>query len=247
MGQHEQTEREHHHTGCLICGNPIVYNAGSSPQTCAVCGQSHESNAVCEENHYVCDRCHALGSAAFYQLLLDSPERDPVKLFLQVVQFRAVHMHGPEHHSIVPSVLLAAYRNNSGDIQLDAAMDAARQRGEKVPGGVCGFWGVCGAAAGAGIYASIITGSNPLNAEMWSIPQQLTARCLNAMAEVGGPRCCKRTSRIAIETAVQFTKERFHISMPTGTELCAHYSENRECLRQRCPYYGGEAAQPQSI
>ena len=191
----------------------------------------------------MCDRCHALGSVSFYQLLLDSSEKDPIKLFLKVAQFPAVHMHGPEHHSIVPCVLLAAYRNNGGDIRLDTVMEEAKRRGGKVPGGICGFWGVCGAAVGAGIYASLITGSNPLSERVWSIPQTLTSRCLDAMAEVGGPRCCKRTSRIAIETAVQFTKEHFHISMLTEKEHCTRYNENNECLHQRCPYYGENTPQ----
>ncbi len=229
--------KNYYRTGCLICGNPIVYKADFRLLTCAICKQSFQANAVCEEGHYVCDRCHTLEDTAYCQLLLNSPEKDPVKLFLQAVQLPAVHMHGPEHHSIVPCVLLTAYRNNGGDIQLDTAMGEAVQRGGKVPGGICGFWGVCGAAAGAGIYASIVTGSSPLNGKVWSIPQMLTARCLDAIAKAGGPRCCKRTSFIAIETAVQFTREHFYINMPYGTPHCVHYSENRECLRKRCPYY----------
>ena len=226
-----------HHIDCLICGKPLVYQTKATPQVCAVCKQPHQSNAVCEDGHFVCDRCHAAESADFYRLLPNSTEKDPVALFMQIVSLPTVHMHGPEHHSIVPCVLLTAYRNNGGEIALDAALDTARQRGEKVPGGICGFWGVCGAAAGAGIYASVVTGSSPLDEKVWGIPPLLAARCLDAIAKLGGPRCCKRNARIAIETAVQFTKEHFHVSMPTGAEPCMHHSENKECLYRRCPYY----------
>ena len=71
------------------------------------------------------------------------------------------HMHGPEHHIIVPLVLLTALRNNGGDISYDEAMREAYTRASKLPGGTCGFWGVCGAAAGAGIFASLLLGSSP--------------------------------------------------------------------------------------
>ena len=107
-------------------------------------------------------------------------------------------MHGPEHHVIVPCVLLTAYRNNGGGIELEKALREAVRRASQVPGGACGYWGVCGAAAGAGIYLSILLGSNPVHKDAWPIPQRLVSDCLRAIADVGGPRCCKRTGRLAI-------------------------------------------------
>mgnify|MGYP002869165356 CR=1 FL=1 len=62
-----------------------------------------------------------------------------------------VHMHGPEHHGIVPCVLLTAYRNNGGEVDLPSSLREAVRRAKQVPGGTCGYWGACGAAIGAGI------------------------------------------------------------------------------------------------
>ena len=151
-----------------------------------------------------------------------------------------VHMHGPEHHAIVPCVLLTAYHNCGGALDLKTALSAALKRGKQVPGGTCGYWGVCGAAAGAGIYVSILTGATPLNKDAWPIPQQLVARCLNALAAVGGPRCCKRTSRIAIHEAVRFTAERFGVVMPEQEAKCSYMKFNRECIGKACPYFPKE-------
>ena len=226
-------------SGCLICGSSVVYKTESARQVCRICGDSFEADAVCEAGHYVCDGCHASSQRDFTKLLHDSDEKDPVKLFEAVMRLENVHMHGPEHHSIVPCVLLAAYRNNGGEIELAPALETAVRRGGQVAGGSCGYWGACGAAVGAGIYASIITGSHPLNKAAWSIPQELTARCLEKIAVTGGPRCCKRTSRIAIETAVRFTGERFGVELPMESSPCTFYENNRECLRGDCPYYGG--------
>ena len=148
-----------------------------------------------------------------------------------------MHMHGPEHHVIVPCVLLTAYRNNGGAIDLEKALREAVRRASQVPGGACGYLGVCGAAAGAGIYMSILLGSNPVHKEAWPLPQRLAADCLNAIAEVGGPRCCKRTCRLAISRAAAFTEELLGVEMPLGKVVCRYFRTNRECLYRDCPYF----------
>ena len=245
----EKIKENSESTGCLICGQPIVYNAESVVYTCHFCKKRYESNAVCENGHYVCDKCHSSAQSEFLRFLCDNDEKDPIALFQQVAELKSVHMHGPEHHSIVPCVLLTSYRNNGGAIDFVSAIEAAVKRGGQIPGGTCGYWGACGAAIGAGIYASIITVSNPLNVKAWHYPQLLTSRCLARISELGGPRCCKRTSRVAIETAALFTQEHMGISIPVDIPSdgsvpiermpCSHSDKNRECIRVRCPYYGG--------
>ena len=87
---------------------------------------------------------------------------------------------------------------------------------------------------------SVLTGSTPLNKDAWPLPQQLTARCLNALAAVGGPRCCKRTSRISIHEAVKFTAERFGVVMPEKEVKCDYMKFNRECIGKACPCFPKE-------
>ncbi len=231
-----------HGQDCALCGAKLIYSVRSVERECAVCHRRALSNAVCENGHFVCDECHARGSVAALEKLAGSAERDPVKLFLDCVAMPAVHLHGPEHHAIVPCVLLTAYRNNGGELDFARALAEGWKRGREIPGGACGYLGVCGAAAGAGIYASIVTGSAPLNAAAWAAPQRLTARCLERIADVGGPRCCKRTGRLALEEAAAFTEEEWGVAMPVSRPPCAYSERNRECLRGRCPFYGGGEA-----
>lgn len=223
---------------CVICGKPLVYFNEMRPMTCAVCHQETDANAACEDGHFVCDACHAAGGAGILSALQQSGEKDPIALYLQICALPQVHLHGPEHHSIVPCVLMTAYHNCGGDIEYEDCLREAWERGRKVPGGSCGFLGVCGAAAGAGIFASILCEATPLTADVWDVPQKLTAECLRRMTDIGGPRCCKRTGRLAIEAGAAFARERFGVEMPLSSPVCTYSSRNRECLHDRCPYYG---------
>ena len=222
---------------CMICGKPLVYFNDTKMLRCAVCGKDAPANAACEDGHFVCDDCHSGGGAEILSFLLKSEEKDPIELFCQVCALKEVHMHGPEHHSIVPCVLLTAFCNNGGDIELESALPEAWKRGKGVPGGACGFWGCCGSAVGAGIFASVVCKATPLAGDVWHIPQELTADCLRAIARVGGPRCCKRDGRLAIEQAVKFARERFGIDMPISRPDCTFSEKNRECLMESCPYH----------
>lgn len=226
---------------CVICGKPLVYFRESELRVCAVCHTEKETNAACEDGHFVCDACHAAGGAGILNYLMHSEEKDPIALYLQVCAMEQVHLHGPEHHSMIPCVLLAAFRNCGGEIELEACIREAWKRGTKVPGGSCGFLGVCGAAEGAGIFASLLWDASPLAPDVWGVPQRLTMECLERIVEVGGPRCCKRTGRLAIETAAEFVKTRLGVEMPLSRPSCVYSGRNRECLRQRCPYYGRNA------
>ena len=138
-----------HETGCVVCGRPLVYSGRTQERECCVCHRVLPSDAVCEAGHFVCDDCHSVGGAALLAFLQDSRERDPVKLFLNACALPGVHMHGPEHHGIVPCVLLTACANCGLELDLPAALAEAWARGKRLPGGSCGALGVCGAAAGA--------------------------------------------------------------------------------------------------
>ena len=227
-------------SGCVICGAGLVYEAESSERTCVVCNRVYGSKSVCENGHFVCDTCHRTGVDDLLPYLLNSEEKSPVKLMQYLLKLPRIHMHGPEHHILVPCVLLTAYHNSGGEINLEKALEEAVARGKQIPGGVCGFWGVCGAAAGAGVYASIVTGSNPLNSEAWHLPQILSSRCLEKIAGIGGPRCCKRTSHIAIYESIVFTEERLGITILAEDFHCTYSDRNKECLRNRCPFFTKE-------
>ena len=146
------------------------------------------------------------------------------------------HMHGPEHHVMVGAALLTAYHNAGGEIDLKKALQEMISRGRQVPGGVCGFWGACGAGISAGMFISIITGSTPLAGQEWGLSNLMTSKALEKIAQTGGPRCCKRDSYTAILTAVDYVREHFGVQMEVAPVKCTHAHLNNQCIGERCPY-----------
>ena len=224
---------------CLICKAPLVYLDKEELLECAICHKSFAANARCEKGHYVCDACHQKGLDQIYALCMNSDENDPVKLYKKIVAMPFCHMHGPEHHTIVGACLLTAYRNAGGQIDLADALWKMQTRGQQIPGGVCGFWGACGAAISSGIFLSIVTGATPLAGKEWGLSNQMTAASLSAIGTVGGPRCCKRNSYLAMKEAVGFVRDHLGIEMELSPIVCGHFQKNNQCLKDNCPFHPG--------
>jgi hypothetical protein len=164
---------------------------------------------------------------------------DPIQMALILMENQEIKMHGPEHHFLVPAVLLAAFYNksNSKD-KKEEAIKKARQRSDNVLGGFCGFYGDCGAAVGTGIFVSVLTGATPLSGNEWRLSNLITGQSLISIANQGGPRCCKRNSFLAINQAVSFAREHFHIDLIMSGDLHCTFSHlNKECLFSECPFY----------
>ena len=141
---------------------------------------------------------------------------------------------GASYH--VGMALLTAYKNSGGELELKNALVEMNSRGRSVPGGACGFWGACGAGISAGMFISIVTGSTPLGKENFGLSHKMTASALNAIGEIGGPRCCKRDSYLSILKAVDFVKENLGISMERSKLRCSFRSQNNQCIGKRCPF-----------
>lgn len=221
---------------CLICGAPLIYLENDIEAECALCHKKEGTKAVCKNGHYVCDVCHTGGMDAVMGVCLRETSRDPVKILRRLMALPFCHMHGPEHHVLVGSALLTAYKNSGGRAELEKGLCELQTRGKKVPGGVCGFWGACGAGISAGMFVSVATGSTPLAKEEWGLSNRMTAEALAAIGQVGGPRCCKRDSYIAIIKAVEFVKEHLGVEMELGTVKCTHFTQNNQCIGERCPF-----------
>jgi len=179
---------------CLICGAPLVYTEMDAEAVCAFCGKRESGKTVCRKGHYVCNECHTKGIDEIINICLASQSKNPIEILRELMAMPFCHMHGPEHHILVGSALLTAYKNSGGDIDLISALTEMQSRGRKVPGGACGFWGACGAGISAGMFISIITGSTPLKNKEWGLSNRMTAEALGAIGAIGGPRCCKRNS-----------------------------------------------------
>ena len=222
---------------CLICGAPLKYLENESPMECAICHKKENSKTACENGHYICNECHTQGMDSIIGVCLAETSKNPIEIIQKMMDLPFCHMHGPEHHVMVGSALLTAYKNAGGDIDLVKALSEMQARGKKVPGGACGFWGACGAGVSAGLFVSIATGSTPLANEAWGLSNKMTSKALGAIGEIGGPRCCKRDSFTAIREAVLFAKENLNIEMETDEIICTFSELNNQCIKERCPYY----------
>ena len=224
---------------CLVCGENLTYYPKAVEMECVFCGKKELSHASCEKGHYVCDACHAKkGIEVIMEICQKTDSKNPVEIARKIMEDPYIYMHGPEHHVMVGAVLLTAYRNSGGDIDLKEALEEMKERGSQIPGGVCGFWGCCGAGVSTGIYMCIVTGATPLAGCSWGLANRTTAKALEAIGELGGPRCCKRDTFTAIRKAAEMTAKELGIEMDCPAEIvCAFSEENQQCLKKACPYH----------
>ena len=222
---------------CLICKAPLEYLQEDVLMECSICHKSEYSKTRCLNGHYVCNECHSKGVNVIVGMCLEETSCNPVEIIGKMMDMSFCHMHGPEHHVMVGAALLTAYKNAGGELELENALTEMYNRGKTVPGGICGFWGSCGAGVSSGIYTSIVTKATPLTVESWSLANKMTSCSLSTISENGGPRCCKRNSYLAISEAVKFTKEKLGVEMELSEITCSRSEQNNQCIKGRCPFY----------
>ena len=87
------------------------------------------------------------------------------------------------------------------------------------------------------MFVSIVTRATPLAKEAWGLANQMTSKALGRIGEIGGPRCCKRDSYLAVTVAVEFVKENLGVEMELGEIRCSRSANNNQCVQGRCPFY----------
>jgi len=229
-------------SGCLVCGRDLVYLDAPEEIACSFCGKGHVTEVRCIEGHFICDDCHRLPAEYLIEATcLETNIVDPILLAISLMRHPALKMHGPEHHFLVPAVLLTSYSLVTGEREaLGGRLKRARERAALVKGGFCGTHGACGAAIGTGIFVSVLTGATPLSGKEWKLSNLVTARSLHEIALAGGPRCCKRNTYIAILVAGSFVSEEWGVTLPVRKGITCEFSDlNRECRMVECPFYPG--------
>ena len=221
---------------CLICKAPLEYLEKDILMECEICHKTENSKTRCINGHYVCNECHTQGLDTIIGLCIKEPSKNPIAIIEKMMSLPFCHMHGPEHHVMVGAALLTAYKNAGGDIDLRRSLAEMMNRGKSVPGGACGFWGACGAGISSGMFISIISKSTPLAKEPFALSHKMTAKSLEQIGEIGGPRCCKRDSFLSILAAVDFVKDHFGIEMEKQEIVCSFSSQNNQCIGKRCPF-----------
>lgn len=169
-----------------------------------------------------------------------SEYKNPVEIAFEMMKHPDFPMHDYSHHYLVPAVLLTAFRKKGAvsSEHFTEELQTIKKRAQSVLPAYCGTHGTCGAAVGVGIFFSVITKTTPLSKETWSLCNRATAEALKEMADIGGPRCCKRNAFLAIRSASKKILEEFQcdLSCPEETE-CTFSKYNLECLKEDCPFY----------
>ena len=233
-----------HASGCLVCGEALAYRTRGEAVTCELCGAAGTSPVTCAAGHFVCDACHAAPAREVIERACrGSGSTDPVALASGLMRHPSLKLHGPEHHFLVPAVLLAAVANARGTPdQRERWLAEARRRADAVPGGSCGFQGACGAGVGVGIFVSVATGATPLARQAWGAANRATGRALTIIGTVGGPRCCKRTTWLALLSGIRAAREALDVQLEGRGPSCDWSELNGECLGAPCPFHPARRA-----
>ena len=169
---------------CIICKAPLIYLEKDEMMECVLCHKKELSKTRCEQGHYVCNECHTKGMDVIIDICLSETSKNPIEIIRRMMAQPFCHMHGPEHHVMVGSALLTAYKNAP-----------------------------------------------------WGLANKMTSKALDAIGSIGGPRCCKRDSYIAIISAIDYVAENFNIQMEKPVIKCIHSDKNNQCIKERCPFH----------
>lgn len=163
---------------------------------------------------------------------------NPIDIFLEVAKKDFVNMHGPEHHVLDGACILTAYYHATHAYNLKEVLQKMLTEGLKMPGGMCGRWGVCGAVSSIGAALSIIDQTGPLNTDTsWGDHMDFTSKALQTMGKINGPRCCKRDGILSLQFAIQYIKQYKNVDLQSTPYKCTFSNVNAQCIKERCPYY----------
>ncbi len=223
---------------CMLCGAPLEYLPEERECQCVFCHKTFFANSMCQKGHFVCDTCHT-GEAIdiINQICANTNETDMIALLKHIRNHPRIPVHGPEHHAIVPGIILSTYRNLGGKISKSTIQTGIR-RGNTVSGGHCAFMGACGAAIGVGIAFSLILKATPLTPKERKIVQTVVQITLKEIAKFKAARCCQRDSWIALKKAAELSERYLELSLKADDLLeCMQKDINKECLGKGCPLY----------
>lgn len=172
------------------------------------------------------------------QMLLNESSTNPIEILKKIMKCTFINMHGPEHHFLDGACLLTAYYNKVKNFDLLNALDTYSKRTINLPGAMCGYFGVCGSVTSvAGIF-SIIDNTTPLSNDVeYKEHMKFTSNVLLKMSEIGGPRCCKRNAYISITEGIKYIEEHYHVLLDKTNIICEFSSFNKQCLKEKCPFY----------
>ena len=162
----------------------------------------------------------------------------PVKIFKSMAKKEYISIHGPEHHILDGACILVALKNAGGNIDLDEGLKRLMTEGLKMPGAMCGKWGICGAITSIGAVLAVIDGTGPLSDDgSWGSHMGFTAEAVKELGSINGPRCCKRDAMIAFKHGIEYINSHYGVHLEYEEQQCEFSEVNQQCIGERCPFY----------
>lgn len=163
---------------------------------------------------------------------------NPVRMFKNMATKEYINMHGPEHHILDGACLLVAYKNAGGNIDLEESLEKLMIEGLRMPGAMCGLWGICGAITSIGAALSIIDKTGPLSTDgTWGDHMQFTSSAVGEFGRINGPRCCKRDAMIAFRNGIEYVNSHYDVTLQYEDMKCEFTERNEQCIKERCPFH----------
>ena len=168
----------------------------------------------------------------------DIKSKNPIEIAKSIMHLDFINIHGPEHHFLDGAAFMTALRNARLDFDYDKSINILAERTYKMPGAMCGYWGICGSVASIGAVFAIIDETGPLsNDEHYKEHMEFTSSIIKRMSEIGGPRCCKRNALLSIIAGTKYAKEHYKVELELDENVkCEFSSWNKQCIGNRCPF-----------
>lgn len=223
---------------CMVCETPLVYANETHEKACHYCGVKTTTSVLCQNGHYVCDACHSKEALAVIEHICShSTEKDMLSLFKHIREHPSIPKHGPEHHAMVPAIIVTCYKNSGGAVNANA-LKTALSRGASIIGGACGFLGICGAASGVGIGFAVLFESSPITTASRSKAQKVTHAVLGEIAQYEAARCCHREVWTALSIASKLSETFLHVKLEAKSDVkCDQKKFNQYCYGKLCPIF----------
>ncbi len=163
---------------------------------------------------------------------------NPIRMFKNLAKKDYISIHGPEHHVLDGACLLMAFYNAGGKIEIDEGLKKILYEGLRMPGAMCGLWGICGAITSIGAALSIIDGTGPLSEDgTWGNHMAFTSNAIGELGKINGPRCCKRNAMISFKHGIEYVNQHYSVHLEYEEQTCEFSSQNQRCIKGRCPFY----------
>lgn len=163
---------------------------------------------------------------------------DPLFLANLLMYHPAIPMSGPEHHILVPAILLTVAHNVGYEMALESRLRQVVKRAAKFGLGSCASIGACGAAMGVPIAVSLLMRADYTKPRERRSVLNASAVAMTAAANLPAPRCCKASVYSSLTVGTAYLSQEMGLKIPTISRLSCQFRDyNPECVGPECPFF----------